>query len=171
MLKIVSATSLALALAASAALAQNSDSKAPPAKSEQTRTEKNASAMGLWQSSKLIGVNVYNGSNEKIGDIKEIMLDKQGKADIVVISVGGFLGMGEHDVAIPFKDIRFTDQPRNSSAKTTDRVATNTNGQTARTDAGVARNDKDDYRGYPDHAVVNMTKDQLKALPQVRYAR
>jgi hypothetical protein len=27
------------------------------------------------------------------------------------------------------------------------------------------------YRGYPDHVVVNMTKDQLQALPQVRYAR
>ena len=33
------------------------------------------------------------------------------------------------------------------------------------------RDAREAYRGYPDHAVVNMTKDQLKALPEVRYAR
>jgi len=60
----------------------------------------NASAKGEWQSSKLIHMNVYNAQNEKIGDIKELMLDKSGKVEDVVIGVGGFLGMGEHDVAV-----------------------------------------------------------------------
>ena len=36
-------------------------------------------------------MNVYNAQNEKIGDIKELMLDKNGKINIVAIGVGGFL--------------------------------------------------------------------------------
>ena len=51
-------------------------------------------------SSKLIGLNVYNEQNEKLGDINEILLDKSGKVEGVVIGVGGFLGMGEHDIKV-----------------------------------------------------------------------
>ena len=69
----------------------------------------NASAKGEWQSSKLIHMNVYNAQNEKIGDIKELMLDKSGKVENVVIGVGGFLGMGEHDVAVNFDRLKWSD--------------------------------------------------------------
>ena len=55
---------------------------------------------GQWRSSKLIGVNVYNDNNDKIGDIQELIVDKSGKIDEVVLGVGGFLGMGEHYVAV-----------------------------------------------------------------------
>jgi ribosomal 30S subunit maturation factor RimM len=43
---------------------------------------------GEWRASKLIGVNVYNEANEKIGDINEVVLDKSGKAANVVLGVG-----------------------------------------------------------------------------------
>jgi ribosomal 30S subunit maturation factor RimM len=43
-------------------------------------TGQNASAKGEWQASKLIRMNVYNSQNEKIGDIKELMLDKSVKS-------------------------------------------------------------------------------------------
>src|SRR6476620_6621932 len=46
-----------------------------------------------WRASKLVGVNVYNQNNDKIGDISEVIVDKSGKADAVVIGVGGFLGI------------------------------------------------------------------------------
>jgi sporulation protein YlmC with PRC-barrel domain len=46
-------------------------------------------------------VNVYNEANEKIGDINDVVLDKSGKVEKVVLGVGGFLGMGEHYVASP----------------------------------------------------------------------
>ena len=42
----------------------------------------------------MVGVNVYNQNNDKIGDISEVIVDKSGKADAVVIGVGGFLGIG-----------------------------------------------------------------------------
>ena len=45
--------------------------------------------------SKLIGLNVYNDQNEKLGDINEILLDQSDKATGAVIGVGGFLGMGQ----------------------------------------------------------------------------
>jgi ribosomal 30S subunit maturation factor RimM len=54
----------------------------------------------MWRSSKLIGLNVYNDQDEKLGAISEILLDKSGKADFVVIGVGGFLGIGQHDIMV-----------------------------------------------------------------------
>ena len=65
---------------------------------------------GQWRSSKLIGVNVYNDNNEKIGDIQELIVDKSGKVDNVVLGVGGFLGMGEHLVAVPYDKLKFVNE-------------------------------------------------------------
>ena len=53
---------------------------------------------GQWRATKLDGLNVYDPSNEKIGDISELIVGRDGKIDAVVIGVGGFLGIGEHNV-------------------------------------------------------------------------
>jgi sporulation protein YlmC with PRC-barrel domain len=82
------------ALLSSSALAQTTTP--PPAKDAPAAAEVNAKG-AHWRSSKLIGVNVYNEQNEKLGDINEIILDPSGKVMGYVIGVGGFLGMGEHD--------------------------------------------------------------------------
>jgi hypothetical protein len=58
-----------------------------------------------WRSSKLIGLNVYNQANEKVGDINDLILGPDGKIANAVIGVGGFLGMGEKLVAVPFSDL------------------------------------------------------------------
>src|SRR5437588_775984 len=74
-----------------------------------------------WRASKLVGVNVYNQNNDKIGDIREVIVDKSGKADAVVIGVGGFLGTGQKDVAVSFADLKWSDQPvGDKNAKTPD---------------------------------------------------
>ena len=49
--------------------------------------------------------NVYDPSDNKIGDIDDVLIDKDGKVTALIIGVGGFLGMGEKDVAIPFSDV------------------------------------------------------------------
>jgi sporulation protein YlmC with PRC-barrel domain len=73
-----------------------------------------------WQASKLEGLEVYNTNNEKIGDISELVLDRSGRIEAVVIGVGGFLGIGGRDVAIAFDRIRFVNEPRaNASGSTT----------------------------------------------------
>src|SRR6187401_2403506 len=74
-----------------------------------------------WRASKLIGLDVYNEANEKLGDINELILDKDGKVNAVVIGVGGFLGMGEHDIAVTIDKLKFVETPVRTSAVTTER--------------------------------------------------
>jgi sporulation protein YlmC with PRC-barrel domain len=123
---------------------------------------------GQWRSSKLIGVNVYNDNNDKIGEIEELIVDKSSKVDNVVLGVGGFLGMGEHYVAVPMDKLKWVDQPVRTSSTSTAPAdkPNNTTGQANRANRPErAANEK----WYPDHAVYNVTKDQLKAMPQFKY--
>ena len=50
----------------------------------------------------IIGASVVNGGNETVGNVNDIVFDKDGKVIGVVIGVGGFLGLGEQDVAVAF---------------------------------------------------------------------
>jgi len=120
----------------------------------QTQT---ASDKGQWQASKLIHMNVYNDQNEKIGDIKELMLVKNGKVNTVAIGVGGFLGMGERDGAVKFDQLKWSNEPPKSTSSG------------AGTTTGSAQSQANRDRNYPDHAVLAATKDQLKAMPQFDY--
>jgi sporulation protein YlmC with PRC-barrel domain len=117
---------------------------------------------GQWRSSKLIGVNVYNDNNEKIGDIQELIVDKSGKVENVVLGVGGFLGVGEHYVAVPMEKLKWVDEPVRTSSTTApaDKSTVGASNRPARAA---------DEKWYPDHAVFNATKDQLKAMPQFKY--
>ena len=54
-----------------------------------------------WLGSQLIGLEVIGANNEEIGDVNDILVDKSGKVDALVVGVGGFLGIGEKDVALP----------------------------------------------------------------------
>ena len=71
---------------------------------------------GNWRASKLMGLDVYNEANEKLGDVNEIILDKNGKVTAVVIGVGGFLGMGEHDIAVSMDKLKFVEEPVRTSS-------------------------------------------------------
>ena len=129
---------------------------------------------GNWRASKLMGLDVYNQNNEKLGDVNEIILDKSGKVSAVVIGVGGFLGMGEHDIAVSMDKLKFVEEPvRTSSnaapANTPRDATTGTSSPPAnRTDANARTANANDW--VPDHAVMNGTKDQLKAMPQFKYS-
>ena len=54
--------------------------------------------------------NVYDPSDNKIGDIDDVLIDKAGNVSAMIVSVGGFLGMGEKDVAIPFSDVHASEK-------------------------------------------------------------
>jgi sporulation protein YlmC with PRC-barrel domain len=56
--------------------------------------------------SSLIGQSVYNSQDEAIGSISDLVTDESGKVVAVLIGSGGFLGMGEKDVAVRFEDLR-----------------------------------------------------------------
>ena len=58
--------------------------------------------------SKLKGTNVRNAAGEKLGDINDVLIDMSGKPSVIIVGVGGFLGLGEKDVGVPFQSMQFT---------------------------------------------------------------
>src|SRR6202040_2665834 len=54
------------------------------------------------RASKVIGADVYDRDNKKLGDVQDVVLDKSGRVAAVVVNVGGFLGMGTKNVAVKF---------------------------------------------------------------------
>jgi sporulation protein YlmC with PRC-barrel domain len=129
-------------------------------------SQSSTSQAGEWRASKLMGVDVYNDQNEKLGDISEILLDKSGKIDGVIIGVGGFLGVGERDIKVEMSQLKFVDQPVRSSSTT----STTGTGTAARTGTTTTSSANDKNKWYPDHAVLSgATKEQLKAMPEFKY--
>jgi sporulation protein YlmC with PRC-barrel domain len=63
------------------------------------------------RASKMIGSAVYDVQNRDIGKVRDLIVDKDGKIDLVVVDVGSFLGMGGKNVAVKLSDIK-TDNNR-----------------------------------------------------------
>ena len=59
--------------------------------------------------SDLTGAIVYNPQDESIGDVNDVIVSRDGKVDGIVVGVGGFLGMGEKDVAIKLNQVKMLD--------------------------------------------------------------
>src|ERR1700757_1273579 len=58
-------------------------------------------------------LNVYDPADNKIGEIMDVLIDRDGKVTALIVGVGGFLGMGEKDVAVPFNSVRATTKDNN----------------------------------------------------------
>ncbi|MFH6784138.1 MULTISPECIES: PRC-barrel domain-containing protein [Methylobacterium] len=87
--------SFAALLAAAPALAQQPASG--PAVGFLTRPEP-----GSLRASKLVGVKVIGMDHVRVGEIEDVLLTEDGRVRAVVIGVGGFLGIGQKSVAVPF---------------------------------------------------------------------
>jgi len=166
---------LSTALVSGAAYAQTAQTAQPADRAAPAATTSSDKMMlkGKWRASKLMGLNVYNEANEKLGDINELILDKDGKVNAVVIGVGGFLGMGEHDIAVTMDKLKFVEEPvRTSSTSTTTReTTTGTATAPANTTANTTTTRTTNANDWtPDHAVMSGNKEQLKALPQFKYS-
>jgi sporulation protein YlmC with PRC-barrel domain len=59
-----------------------------------------------YRASKVIGENVVNDANETVGKVDDIIIAPDGKAAFVVLSVGGFLGVGSKYVALPYSSMK-----------------------------------------------------------------
>jgi len=59
-------------------------------------------------SSKLVGLDIYNNENKDVGTIKDIAIDSNGRTTAYIVSVGGFLGLGDHYVAIRPSSVNVT---------------------------------------------------------------
>jgi sporulation protein YlmC with PRC-barrel domain len=130
-----------------------------------------SSFQGNWRASKLVGLSVYNDANESLGAINDLLTDKSGNIKAVIIGVGGFLGVGEHLVAVPFEKVKFVNEPvaYTGAAATGSRPASSTTTGAATTSPAPATASKPNP-WYPDHAMISATKDELKAMPEFKYS-
>ena len=74
-----------------------------------------------FRASKMMGSAVYDRQNQDIGKVSDLILNKDGKVDAVVVDVGSFLGMGGKYVAVPITDIK-TDHNRLTLDRTKDQL-------------------------------------------------
>ncbi len=59
-----------------------------------------------WLASDIYKADVYDNAEDKIGVVTDLILDNSGNVTTAVVGVGGFLGAGKKDVAVPFKDLK-----------------------------------------------------------------
>ena len=192
--KTVTAALAGTALLATIASAQTPTTQTPTATGDSAKTSSNTASantassntlsssqlQGDWRASKVVGLKVYNDENESLGSINDLLMDKSGNIKAAVLGVGGFLGMGTHLVAVPLDKIKFVNEPvaYTGTASTKSggaggaggamtRPPTTTTGSTSNAPATTMSKSNP---WYPDHAVFNANKDELKAMPEFRYS-
>ncbi|MXQ12873.1 PRC-barrel domain-containing protein [Microvirga makkahensis] len=125
--------------------------------------------------SDLIGTRVVSANNESIGDINDVIVDRNGQVMAVVVGVGGFLGIGEKDVAVPFKSLEFaSSQQANAMDNSSGGGNVATTGSTATggtPNSNMATNNASAEGGNaassnePERVILRMTKAELQAAP------
>src|SRR5580704_11759158 len=130
---------------------------------------------GEWRASKLVGVALYGPDNQSIGKVNDVIIDGSGSVKAVVVGVGGFLGVGQKDVALPFNEVKWSDEPivePTPAPVTAMRPMAPAGSSTAASPAAAPLSagstvtpPRTAVYDYPDHGTVNMTKDQLKSAP------
>jgi hypothetical protein len=159
MLKTLAISAAASALLISGALAQDTSSTASAASKNATETKSpdfiKAQGTDKWVFSKFKGTDVIGADNQKVGSVTDLLFDKNGKIDGLIVGVGGFLHIGEKNVAIDMK--AFKVEPYVAPAATT----------------GAGGNSATASEPDPTRATlkVSWTKDELKAAPDFEYYR
>jgi sporulation protein YlmC with PRC-barrel domain len=86
---------------------------ATPALTQGTVAQPVSGQTNNWPVSKVLGVTVYNGQGEAIGKIQDLLMDPQARVATAILSVGGYLGVGDRLVQVPLDTIRF---PKDAAA-------------------------------------------------------
>ena len=107
----LASTAVLLALATTIASAQQAPQNArqagPPAQIMTTLPADSVTVTHWYKQ------NVYDPSDNKIGEIMDVLVDRDGKVTALIVGVGGFLGAGEKDVAVPFNSVSATTKDNN----------------------------------------------------------
>ncbi|HEV2158907.1 PRC-barrel domain-containing protein [Bradyrhizobium sp.] len=170
LMKSIAAGLAGTAFLATVAFAQSPTTTTDKAAPAATATTTTTTASGEWRTSKMDGIKVYNDANENIGSINDLLMDKSGNVKIAVIGVGGFLGMGEHLVAVPYEKLKFVNQAVASTTTTKPATTTTTGAATGTEKTTTTTATASGSRWYPDHAVFNASKDELKNMPEFKYS-
>jgi hypothetical protein len=121
---------------------------------------------GSWRVSDLRGRKVYGAEGSDIGEIKDVLVNRLGEVTAVLVGVGGFLGIGEKDVAVSMKALEFGPPVRPAPAAT---GSTDVPGAPAPGMAAPGTTVRDD--GLPDRIVLRVTKPQLEQAPRFEDGR
>jgi hypothetical protein len=97
------------------AMAQDAVQRVQEAPVVEAVEKKSAAAFsGDVSAKELLSESVVNATNESIGDINDVLIGHGGKIAAVIVGVGGFLGMGEKDVALPYDQLTFSKDGNNN---------------------------------------------------------
>src|SRR5258707_14333529 len=161
MIKALMISAAVSALMVSGALAQADMSKQPAAKTDAAPAVPHDTAKFIaaqstdqWVFSKFKGTDVLGPDNAHIGNVSDMLFDKNGKIFGLIVGVGGFLGIGEKNVAIDMSAFQPVPPDTGSSASGGGSAMT-----TRRDDPTMTK------------LKVTWTKDQLKNAPDFQYYR
>ena len=118
-LLLATASALAITLSVPALAADNTTQPKITAESKMTdKADANVAIVRplfgtTVKAEELVGTDVKNFKGETVGEVESVLLDRSGRVRAVVVGVGGFLGMGEHDVAIDWQDLFVGDDANN----------------------------------------------------------
>lgn len=115
---------------------------------------------GDWSAQALIGRSVENENDETLGDINNVILNEKGKVVAVTIGVGGFLGLGEKDVGVPFDALKF--ETAAEAAKDSETASEATSEEKNKAD----RASRFDSEHANMQIVLDATRDQLEKAPK-----
>jgi hypothetical protein len=143
-------------------------SNAEAQKNEEAVPAVTEQAPEYWRASKLIGVGVFHPQGEKIGSISEVLMDHNGLAQVAVIATREIFGIREKDVAVPFNALKWV-LHEDVAPKTYNAPANRPHiADSLKPTANKSHTDASS--GYPDHAVINVTRAQLRNFPEFHYS-
>ena len=67
---------------------------------------------------RLIGADLLNSNNDKLGDVDEVLVTTDGRINAIVVAMGGVMGLGERKVVVPWERLRFSSQGSELVVKT-----------------------------------------------------
>lgn len=151
---------------------------------------------GAWRVSDLQGKTVYASDGANIGEINDVLVSQDGSVNAVIIGVGGFLGIGEKDVAVNMRALQLGPGDTQAQADAASKALPDTTGATGATGtdttgtaamgtsgaAGTGASGTTDMAanntgakigndGLPDRIILNVTRDQLEKAPAFKGVR
>jgi sporulation protein YlmC with PRC-barrel domain len=104
MLKTLALSASVLVFASGLALAETPMTKEPYT----GRSTVTSPSTGRMLASDIYKANVYDLSENKIGDVADLIIDSNGNVTAAIVSVGGFIGVGQKEVMIPFQELKIS---------------------------------------------------------------
>ncbi|WP_233887503.1 PRC-barrel domain-containing protein [Paraburkholderia flagellata] len=99
-------TMLAVAVFGAVVASASANAQIAGAQPLSVSVEQSQALLEGWSVKKsVLGKPVYNDDNVKIGTVRDLIVAPDGSVSAAIVSAGGFLGVGSHDVAVPIASL------------------------------------------------------------------